>query len=31
MPASTVLRILTRHRLNRLAFVDRPTGTVIRR
>ncbi|MFJ2938557.1 IS481 family transposase [Streptomyces sp. NPDC087219] len=31
LPASTVHRILTRHRLNRLAFIDRPTGTVIRR
>ncbi|MER8073865.1 IS481 family transposase, partial [Streptomyces sp. NPDC094034] len=31
MPASTVHRVLTRHGLNRLAFMDRPTGTVIRR
>ncbi|WP_405670946.1 IS481 family transposase [Streptomyces sp. NBC_01530] len=31
MPASTVHRILTRHGLNRLAFLDRPTGQVIRR
>ncbi|MYZ38093.1 IS481 family transposase, partial [Streptomyces sp. SID4917] len=31
MPASTVHRVLTRHGLNRLAFIDRPTGTVIRR
>ncbi|MEU9948716.1 IS481 family transposase [Streptomyces sp. NPDC047939] len=31
LPASTVHRILTRHRLNRLAWIDRPTGTVIRR
>ncbi|MFF5712206.1 IS481 family transposase [Streptomyces sp. NPDC012756] len=31
LPASTVHRILTRHRLNRLAWPDRPTGTVIRR
>ena len=31
LPASTVHRILTRHRLNRLAWFDRPTGTVIRR
>ena len=31
LPASTVHRILTRHRLNRLAWLDRPTGTVIRR
>ncbi|MFJ5780444.1 IS481 family transposase [Streptomyces sp. NPDC093094] len=31
LPASTVHRILTRHGLNRLAFMDRPTGTVIRR
>ncbi|THC47025.1 IS481 family transposase [Streptomyces sp. A1499] len=31
LPASTVHRILTRHRLNRLAWMDRPTGTVIRR
>ncbi|MFG2557310.1 IS481 family transposase [Streptomyces sp. NPDC048581] len=31
LPASTVHRILTRHSLNRLAFLDRPTGQVIRR
>ncbi|MFR9727565.1 IS481 family transposase, partial [Streptomyces sp. MS19] len=31
IPASTVHRILTRHGLNRLAFMDRPTGQVIRR
>lgn len=31
MPASTVHRILVRHGLNRLAWLDRPTGTVIRR
>ncbi|MEY9988261.1 transposase InsO family protein [Streptomyces sp. V4I8] len=31
LPASTVHRILTRHGLNRLAFLDRPTGEVIRR
>jgi transposase InsO family protein len=31
LPASTVHRILTRHRLNRLAWIDRPTGEVIRR
>ncbi|MCX5231357.1 IS481 family transposase [Streptomyces sp. NBC_00233] len=31
LPTSTVHRILTRHRLNRLAWLDRPTGTVIRR
>ncbi|MGW1275290.1 IS481 family transposase, partial [Streptomyces sp. NPDC002491] len=31
LPASTVHRILTRHGLNRLAFLDRPTGQVIRR
>ncbi|MFJ6982916.1 MULTISPECIES: IS481 family transposase [unclassified Streptomyces] len=31
LPASTVHRILTRHRLNRLAHLDRPTGQVIRR
>ncbi|MFJ3881581.1 IS481 family transposase [Streptomyces sp. NPDC090077] len=31
LPASTVHRILTRHGLNRLAWFDRPTGTVIRR
>ncbi|MDQ0810977.1 transposase InsO family protein [Streptomyces sp. B3I7] len=31
LPASTVHRILTRHRLHRLAWLDRPTGTVIRR
>ncbi|MGW2683305.1 IS481 family transposase, partial [Streptomyces sp. NPDC001414] len=30
-PASTVHRILVRHGLNRLAFLDRPTGQVIRR
>jgi transposase len=30
-PASTVHRILVRHHLNRLAWIDRPTGTVIRR
>lgn len=30
-PASTVYRILVRHGLNRLAFLDRPTGQVIRR
>ena len=28
---STVHRVLTRNRLNRLAWMDRPTGTVIRR
>ncbi|WP_412076035.1 IS481 family transposase [Streptomyces xanthophaeus] len=31
LPASTVHRILVRHNLNRLAFLDRPTGRVIRR
>ena len=31
LPASTVHRILTRHRLNRLAWLDRQTGVVIRR
>ncbi|MER7828496.1 IS481 family transposase, partial [Streptomyces sp. NPDC096097] len=31
LPASTVHRILTRHGLHRLAWIDRPTGTVIRR
>lgn len=31
VPASTVHKILVRHGLNRLAAMDRPTGTVIRR
>ncbi|MFD9517117.1 IS481 family transposase [Streptomyces sp. NPDC059979] len=31
LSASTVHRILVRHGLNRLAFLDRPTGRVIRR
>ncbi|MGW5043872.1 IS481 family transposase [Streptomyces griseoluteus] len=31
LPPSTVHRILLRHGLNRLAFMDRPTGQVIRR
>ncbi|MEU3855756.1 IS481 family transposase, partial [Streptomyces sp. NPDC029554] len=31
LPASTTHRILTRHGLNRLAFLDRPTGQIIRR
>ncbi|WBP90699.1 IS481 family transposase [Kitasatospora cathayae] len=31
LPASTVHRILTRHGLNRLRWMDRPTGQVIRR
>ncbi|MFF1282975.1 leucine zipper domain-containing protein, partial [Streptomyces sp. NPDC058299] len=31
LPASTVHRILTRHGLNRLAHMDRPTGQPIRR
>lgn len=31
MPASTVHRILVRHQLNRLAWMDRPTGRVVRR
>jgi transposase InsO family protein len=30
-PASTVHRVLVRHGLNRLAWMDRPTGRVIRR
>ena len=31
MPSSTVWRVLTRHGLNRLRWMDRPTGRVIRR
>ncbi|MFG2950859.1 IS481 family transposase [Streptomyces adustus] len=31
IPASTVHRVLTRHNLNRLRWMDRPTGQVIRR
>lgn len=31
MPASTVHRVLVRHGMNRLAWIDRPTGRVIRR
>ncbi len=31
VPASTVHRVLTRHGLNRLRWLDRPTGQVIRR
>jgi transposase InsO family protein len=31
MPASTVHRVLVRHGMNRLAWMDRPTGEVIRR
>ena len=31
MPASTVHRVLVRHGLNRLSWMDRPTGQVIRR
>jgi transposase InsO family protein len=31
MPASTVHAVLTRHGLHRLAWLDRPTGTPIRR
>ncbi|QPP10737.1 IS481 family transposase [Streptomyces bathyalis] len=31
LPPSTVHRVLTRNRLNRLCFLDRPTGQVIRR
>jgi transposase InsO family protein len=31
LPPSTVHRVLVRHGLNRLAHMDRPTGTVIRR
>ena len=30
-PASTVHRVLVRHHLNHLVFIDRPTGAVIRR
>ena len=31
VPASTVHRVLVRHGLNRLAWMDRPTGRVLRR
>lgn len=31
VPASTVHRVLVRHGVNRLAWLDRPTGRVIRR
>ncbi|MFF3115472.1 IS481 family transposase [Kitasatospora sp. NPDC057904] len=31
LPTSTVHRVLTRHNLNRLSWLDRPTGQVIRR
>jgi transposase InsO family protein len=31
LPASTVYRVLVRHRLHRLASMDRPTGRLIRR
>jgi transposase InsO family protein len=31
VPASTVHRVLVRHGVNRLAWIDRPTGRVIRR
>jgi transposase-like protein len=31
LPASTVHRVLVRHQLNRLAWLDRPTGRPIRR
>lgn len=31
MPASTVWRVLHRHGLNRLSWMDRPTGRIIRR
>lgn len=31
MPASTVWRVLHRHRLSRLSWMDRPTGRIIRR
>jgi len=31
MPASTVHRVLVRHGVNRLSWMDRPTGRVIRR
>jgi hypothetical protein len=31
VPASTVHRVLVRHRMNRLAWLDRPSGRPIRR
>lgn len=31
LPPSTVHRILARHRIHRLAWMDRPTGQLIRR
>lgn len=31
LPASTIYRVLKRHGMNRLAWMDRPTGRVIRR
>jgi transposase InsO family protein len=31
LPASTVYRVLSRHGMNRLALMDRPTGRLIRR
>ncbi len=31
VPSSTVWKVLARHRLNRLQFMDRPTGRVVRR
>jgi transposase InsO family protein len=31
LPTSTVHRVLCRHQMNRLAWIDRPTGEVIRR
>jgi transposase InsO family protein len=31
LPASTVYRVLCRHRRNRLAWMDRPTGQLVRR
>jgi transposase InsO family protein len=31
LPASTVYRVLCRHQLNRLAWMDRPTGQPVRR
>jgi transposase InsO family protein len=31
VPASTVHRVLVRHAMNRLAWMDRPTGRVVRR
>ena len=31
LPASTVHRVLVRHQMNRLAWLDRPTGRPIRR